>query len=214
MNLTEILAGEAIRFVPILPKGASLYGINLVRAFQQRYGFLTAPTTIEEFDLSRGVTFTHGYFREEFVIEKIQIYNNGLLVDAKTDTTICDNFIDDVIKWGINAGLRFGESNNVRGYFSSLEVELSKDISSVFDRFKTVGSRIGMCIAEYGGPATPFEGIGMTFWGNYPETTGPNTFKIERRAGKPFSANIYFSTAPLTTTDHLSVLKELEAAMP
>ena len=37
-------------------------------------------------------------------------------------------------------------------------------------------------------------------------------FIFERREGEPFSRNLYFSTAPLRTKDHLELLALLEKA--
>ncbi len=213
MELIEILSGEAIRFVSVgAAKGPKLYGINLVRAFQEKYGFLIAPKTIEEFDLSKGVTFTHGYFRDEFVIDKIQVFNNGLLVNGKLDTDVCDAFIDDVLDWGSIAALKFEQSTGLRIYNSALEINLTRDIAHTLDRYSSVGSHIGRMIAGYGGPDTPLEGSGLTLWGNY-QGSGPNPYKLERRVGKPFSSNAYFSAAPLTTQHHLEILREIETAI-
>jgi hypothetical protein len=42
---------------------------------------------------------------------------------------------------------------------------------------------------------------------------GPAIFSVERRADIPFSENIYFSSAPLRTSEHLDVVKEFEASL-
>jgi hypothetical protein len=39
----------------------------------------------------------------------------------------------------------------------------------------------------------------------------PNRFTLERRIGLPFSANVFFSQAPLKSGDHLALLEALEA---
>ena len=38
----------------------------------------------------------------------------------------------------------------------------------------------------------------------------PTAFTVERREGAPFRSNIYYSTSPLKTADHLNVLTRME----
>ncbi len=40
----------------------------------------------------------------------------------------------------------------------------------------------------------------------------PPIFSIERRSNLPFGENVYFSSAPLSTSEHLEMLDEVELA--
>ena len=35
---------------------------------------------LEEFDLAKGVTFLHGYFENKIVVDRFQVFRNGMLV--------------------------------------------------------------------------------------------------------------------------------------
>ena len=100
MKITSTPFAQAIRFGTLKPsKGNGLYGRNLVRAFEEKYGFLELPKTLGDFDVSKGITFLHGYFENRVVIDKAALYNNGILVETKSTTDDCVSIIDDLISW-------------------------------------------------------------------------------------------------------------------
>jgi hypothetical protein len=53
---------------------------------------------LADYDLSKGVTFLHGFFNNR-VIDRFQVFSNGILAEAKLDTDECDRFLDDLLKW-------------------------------------------------------------------------------------------------------------------
>jgi hypothetical protein len=53
---------------------------------------------LADYDLSKGVTFLHGFFNNR-VIDRFQVFSNGILAEAKLDTNECDRFLDDLLKW-------------------------------------------------------------------------------------------------------------------
>ena len=69
---------------------------------------------MEEFDISKGILFKHGYFDNKIVIDKLQIYNNGIVVDTKETTDDCVLIIKDVIAWAAkNANISFIENTTL-----------------------------------------------------------------------------------------------------
>ena len=59
-----------------------------------------------------------------------------------------------------------------------------------------------------------FQPFGLTI--GVDETQGaitPAFFTVERRAQVPFEENVYFSTAPVPTDDHMIILEKFEAAL-
>jgi hypothetical protein len=99
MKLSSIIVGNVIRLGKVSgPGGGTVYGLNLSKACEERYGFLQAPRVLADYDLSKGVTFLHGHF-DHRVIDKFQVFSNGIVAEAKLDTDECDRFLDDVLKW-------------------------------------------------------------------------------------------------------------------
>ena len=142
MRLERVLLGRAIRLMRISgPGGGEIYGINLARACEARYGFLQSPRTLEEFDLTKGVTFLHGYFQNRIVIDRFQVFQNGMLAEAKINTDECDAFLDDAVEWvkkegGIGA---IEETGSPRFYSSNLEVQGSFSLAEKLPQLNQIG---------------------------------------------------------------------------
>ena len=79
MELSSIILSQAIRFGKVTGIGGGvIYGLNLAKACEERYGFLQAPRVLADYDLNKGITFLHGYF-DKVVIDKLQVFPNGNL---------------------------------------------------------------------------------------------------------------------------------------
>jgi len=210
LNLIQILAGSAARFLTVPPLvGGKLFGIHLVRALESRYGFLVSPKNIEEFDLQKGIIFKGGYLHGKHIVSRVELYNNGIRVETSEGTVIADQFIDDLLGWlAFDAGIEISQSG-LKIYNSSMEVEMPVSFSHTFERLDNVGIQIGNFVNAYGGPDVRFETVGFVLWTQM-QNQGPGQFRIERRLEKPFEDNVFFSSAPLSTTDHLAALSALE----
>src|SRR5690242_3790829 len=105
MKLVNVLLGQAIRVLKISGQhGGNIYGLNLTKALEQRYGFLQGPRSLAEYDMTQGVTFLHGYFQNRIVIDRLQIFSTGLIAEGKIPTDECAAFLDDVVGWVQEAG--------------------------------------------------------------------------------------------------------------
>lgn len=215
MKVRTILQGQAIRFLRASNPMGNYYMPDVVKALRERYGFVQAPTTLQEFDAQKGITFQHGRFviknekgkREEIVIDKFQVFTDGLLVDTKVYTDDADKFLDDVIQWGVaEFGLKILDDPIKRAYLSSFEVECPDAELPPFP----LGKKIEECLRGYGQDALPFDTRSITVWYDTSVTVrpAPYAFIFARREGLPNSSNIYFSSAPLSTTDHHALLVE------
>jgi hypothetical protein len=209
MKIVSLKNGQAIRFMNVLPTtGQTLYGINLVRAFEKRYGFFQSPTTLDGFDLGKGVTFRHGIFNGQ-VIDRVQIYNNGILAEGAIPTNSCFDFISDVIEFATKeAGIEIQSiPQKAALYNSTLHVEYDVSFEKHLQSANFVSNILSEKLAKYGADAAIFELSGLIF------QSGVQTpFRVERLAGSPTGSNIYFTTAPLTTSDHEEVLIAIEDA--
>lgn len=199
-----------------------LYMPEAVKAVQEKYGFLQGPTTLQEFDSSKGVTFLHGTFappkprlpkgkgQNRIVIDRFQIYTNGVLVETKGFTEDADQFLDDVTQWAMEEfGITIHPNIPIRkAYLTNLEVEFPGAELPNFPLQKTLeGFLIG-----YGQTPSQFSTAGLTFHCDltHVQPPLPTAFQIIRREGVPYSSNLYYSTAPLSTQDHLLLLEDLD----
>lgn len=231
MKLLAVLFSQSMRFIRFANPMGTIYMPDAVKALQDRYGFIQVPTSLQEYDLTKGVAFSHGKFalqkrlslkgvEPEFksdviVIDKFQIYGNGMLAETKSFVESADLFIDDVIRWGTEKfGLRLLEDPPVRKLFmSQLEVKLDTPVlSSLVQQSNPITKQLSSYFKNYDIECPPFEINSFAF--HYDLTNcqapAPTAFNIERRAGHPYSSNVYFSGAPLTTRDHLDLLTILD----
>jgi hypothetical protein len=91
----------------------------------------------------------------------------------------------------------------VRGNFP-----IMSEISKITDH---VGTRISKLMGNYGMPReyTPF-GFSMSYDHGAGHRWNTSSFLLERRGGEPYDKGLYFSTAPLSTNDHLDLLHSLD----
>lgn len=207
MELRAILGTLVIRFVEADTENALKIApppFVFVRTIQDRYKFLQVPQSMEQYNFNNGVTFIGGVF-EQTVIDKLQIFEKGVVCDARAQSDLCDNFLDDLLSLLTDtSGIRFNEQSRI--YRSQLEVHSEFDISVAFSRLTKTGSFLSECLVKYGNPKLDFSTAGFKM-----QAEGfPAEFNFERRAGKPYSELTYFTSAPLKTADHLAFLDELE----
>jgi hypothetical protein len=215
MKLHQIVSSQAVRFVDqIEPENKSPRSPTpIVRAMEDRYGFVQVPRTLQEFNFNTGVTFLRGFFKHS-IIDRVQVYERGFLCEGTIHTDICDEFLDDLSMWAIEKFELPVKENALRTYFSQIEVVADLDIGAMFSKFLPIGRTIIQCLRSYGQQANKnFEISGLRMHGDItqPQQPPPAEFIFERRAGQPYDSKVYFSVAPLRSDDHMRVLNELEA---
>ena len=211
MKLINVLLGQAVRLGKISgPDGGSVYGLNLSKACEARYGFLQGPRVLADFDLSKGVTFLHGYFQNQYVIDRLQVYENGVLAEARLDTDVCEAFLDDLIEWVVSSGgIKFErESSAPRIYLSQLEMQSDVNLDECFARIAPMGRRIADVLRSYNQMTPDWAMSGLSFG-----TVGSGdavSFKFERREGSSAPPNAFFASARVRTKDHVHILDDME----
>jgi hypothetical protein len=208
MKLSSIIVSRVIRFGQVSgPGGGTVYGLNLSKACEERYGFLQAPRVLSDYDLSKGVTFLHGYFNNR-VIDKFQVFSHGIVAEAKLDTDECDRFLDDVLKWITErGGVEFASSDPSRFYNSQLEIQSDLELGRSFPKLAPFGRQLSDILRSYGQPVPDYECSGLSFGSSQNDTTG---FRFEGREGLNVPRGMFFSQARLRTSDHLRMLDTLE----
>lgn len=218
MKLREILVGQAIRFIRLQEPIGGIYIPEFVKAVQEQYKFVTVPKALADFDRAKGIKFEHGYFMLEdrkIVLDRVDIFNNGISVGTRAYTEDVDQFLDSVIEWSTKVmGMRQDASSPTEKLFlSNVEVEM-KNVLSTRSKFSdAVSKALAKQLSEYGIQAKPFETIGITMHFDSLNLSPPiaTNFKLERREGHEFGKDVFFSSAPLKTKDHLELLQQIEA---
>lgn len=215
MKLTDVTFGQSVRFLSVSgQEGGRVYGANLIRALEERYGFWESPKTVADYDMTKGVSFLHGFFNRRFVIDRFQVYTNGVVAEAKMSTEAIDEFLDDVIQWAqTEVGLNVTDESKGRAYNSNIEVFSEMNFTNLFPQFSMIGERITLMVKSYGVNTNNFEFSGVRLNTNNDMLPAPKplAFSFERREGNPYDSGLFFSSASLKTSDHISILSELES---
>jgi hypothetical protein len=215
MQLKSTMTSQTIRFfADVEPTFDVRSPVPLIRGLQDQYGFMQVPLTVAELDFKAGVTFLRGYYRGR-IIEKFQVYENGLLCEASEDTDLADDFLSEVLAWAIREHSLPVRETGVLAYISQLEVTSLIDLGSKFSSLNAVGSLLAQCLKEYGQPVSNYDvsGLRMHYDSMATPIPRPPHFVFERRVGQQYSTNEFFSSAPVRTKDHLKILDLLESAL-
>lgn len=214
--------GQAVRLFQVQGLTGRLYGPNLTRGFEEKFNFLEAPRTAAQYDGAKGIVFQHGVL-DGVVIDKFTLFNDGLVCETKVDTDFADRIIDEAILWAQGeAGIRIPAAlleHAGRIYLSRLVFEADLMLDQANKRFSKIGKAIAESIRAYGVTRVSdyaLAGVHLhTDGGSMPGGTSSQTpaFSFERQINQPFSARRYFSSAPLKTVDHVSILKALEESL-
>lgn len=226
MKLISIVLGQAVRLFKATNPIGGTYLPNVAAAFRERYGFMEVHSKVAEYDATKGITFGHGKFKvrttesterrvaEEIVIDSFQVFNDGLVVNTRALVEDADLFLDDVIAWFTGS---FGynildDPPTQRTYASHVEVTFQGSLVPLFNKIGILNKRITTALTRYGKVPPSYEVSGFSL---HCDTTKllspiPSAFTFERRAQHSYTSNLYFSSAPLKTSDHLKVLEELE----
>jgi hypothetical protein len=213
MQLNTFMASQAIRFIE---NDEVNYGkrspVPFIRKFEDKYGFAQVPRTLAELDPKTGVSFFRGFYKDK-VIDKFQIYENGLLCEAQEDNVLCDEFLDDVFDWLP----RFAGAPLVgitsRAYLSQMEVVFSGRLEEMVSGLTGIGALFAKALRGYGQVGVEeykISGLRMHYDSVMTPMPRSPEFTLERRAGHPHSSNVYFTSAPLQTKDHLEIIERLE----
>ncbi|MBR0855632.1 hypothetical protein [Bradyrhizobium liaoningense] len=216
MQLKSYLPSQAVRFLDASSEETSKRSpVPFLKEFEERYGFVQIPRTVAELDLQTGITFLRGFFKGK-VIEKFQIYHNGVLCEALDDTDFCDEVLDDIFSWAPKYFSEGGKLNvTARAYTSQMEVIAAPDVLSALDRFTKVGWMLSSMRNSYGQTAVPYLLSGFRLNSNPlagESLRGPD-FAFERRTGSDYSTGLYYTVAPLKTSDHWLTLEALQSIL-
>jgi hypothetical protein len=212
MELRKVIFGQAVQFVETGEPQGRRSPVPLIREMQDRYGFVEVPRRVVDLDFTAGVTFLQGYFRD-IMIDKFQVYNNGLLCEAAADNHQCAEFLDEILDWA-PPHFNVPVTKRMKAFQSKLEISSTKDIRATFAKFAEIGDSLARLLVGYGLHSPPYVAAGLVMQ-HEPQKDIPSNpnFEFTWRTDEPFEARVYYSSAPLRTKDHMEVLNLLEGLL-
>jgi hypothetical protein len=201
------------------PRGRNLYKV-IIPQLVQWYGFTEPKEPYDENHL--GVQFLNGEFSPtqdgrsgDLAGVSLTVYFNGVLAQTSTSTEDADRFIDQALARLAKEGLiafHLGFVKN-RRYQSEVLARAERHIKFP-DFAKFCSTLTKMAYPE--SKESAFSSTGIIF-DTDPEPLGIHRkrpqFSLERKIDVPWSENLYYSLAPLSTPEHAQALDELEGIL-
>ncbi len=188
---------------------------DIIQKISDKYRFVISPTTSDA--MKSSLEFQNGQLinnKRRYLIGFLGIYNDGVVVNS-LDTEHSELILNEICDWYWK---EFNFTNTItkvqKLYENQAVVEFDKRLKPFLDLlasfYKSYEKKIKKtysittsinlsrftCGADPASLKTPFKKL-------------PD-FTIERRLNSPHSENRFISSAPLSTKDHISLLKEFE----
>jgi hypothetical protein len=219
MKLIGVMQGYAtLRAAPeeYQPERGVVYD-ELIQVIVERYSFQGFPRFAPGTTPPPMLNFVGGKFSEgdlSFAISQLALYPHGIVVIA-TNTEQAEIVLKDlVIILNQKLGYRLVSLPSRKNLLSNVVVEFDRGLESYIDML----ARISYIINDARTGKPPFNIKRLAFGkSDVEQTIDPilavenSDFLIERRQGAPYEINRYFSSAPMSTSDHLRVLEQIEA---
>ena len=213
MELVQISLSKLIVLTNVTKLSGQIDIPIALEELANRYGFLSYPETFDEV-IAEKQEFQQGSF-DGIGINRLNVYNDGILIESQSDTDVLDAFFEDLVGWlkqDIKADLY--KTNQIdRMYESNVIVRTNDDALPVLRSLGSIGTLIGEKITTSGGPGAKFLPGGWILAPDPAETLRslrPIPFRFERRDASDFDLNLYFSAGSLRTKDHMEILTEIE----
>jgi hypothetical protein len=195
---------------------------DLIRFIGDTYQFIVRPQITSEIALAQHFTFQAGEFSkgdDKFAIAQLSILPNGDVITA-TSTDIAQMIMDDYIERLDNVlNFRFGSAKMQRFYLSSLVVEF--EAPGIAENIESMAKIESILNREIHRPEMPFKIKRLAF--GYGDVNAQQILSIdsieksdlvlERRSGEPYSNNRFYSSAPVSTSEHVRILNLIEQAL-
>jgi hypothetical protein len=196
-------------------EGGQIYLPDAIRDLANKYDFMEYP---KDFQSMKGVKigFVHGRF-QSFSIENFDVFGDGVVISSRVNSDVLDAFLIEILeyikdKWKSDIVNVFPRN---RLYESTLVFHSEKDVLRPLSMMSSIAKSVSDRLSALGGGEFAYEPLGLWLSADHAKIPSlrPTPFRIERREGVEFPANLYFSTAPLRTDDHLKVLQDWEDSL-
>jgi hypothetical protein len=195
------------------PRGLEI--LPMLDAIRDRYSFQVYPRTIEEANEQdpKGIVFAGGSFDIDggrYAIVKATMYGDGIVAESVLSTDFTEAFLADALSFlSGEFGLTYRpEMIHKKIYLSELVVHTEKSLNPLFSKLSGLGESLSRLTGQI------FEPTGFSFGIDTQATPArPVPFRLEREVNKGFDQGRYYSAAPLRTSEHEDLLRELEGML-
>lgn len=194
-------------------------GISFQDSFEKlgaRYQFSKFPRNLLDLNEQKALAFQVGTFVNSAKVPitvSFNVYNNGFVAETLSTTDDATEFLQDLTKWlAKEFDFAVPSGNNLhKGHLSQVGVELETSLSPLNPKIAAFVERLNAQFRSVDGKPKRFDIASVSFWTEeFGEPNAPSSFRLERKWGKQFTSNQYFSQAPLETRQHLDLLREFE----
>ncbi|MGI0080085.1 MAG: hypothetical protein ACRECH_10720, partial [Nitrososphaerales archaeon] len=217
MKRSSVVLARCIAFVEtydLSPDGRVFFP-DVVRELVARYEFQKFPKDYSEFDESKGIEFAEGR-RGKDVIWRLAIFNTGILIDTRLNTTLSREIVEEALLWAKEKfGLNYEPGMIKRcAYVSQVTFYSDGALDMLNPVLKRISNRVTEAVSEL--QQTRIEYQTTTFGIHHDPLNRKNGvagFIVAPRAETPLSEHKYFSEAPVPTDLHWDLLEELETTL-
>jgi hypothetical protein len=212
-RLIVSFAAEEIR-----PEGG-LDTPKFIRLTSERYTFVTSPNVAELKGDYNNLSFKTGTVHGDgktTVISEFILLAGAIVVDAFSSDD-AELFFKDIFAWATKEfGLRSPQNEIKKLFISNVIVEFERPVEKMITGLELISSMASQELAKHSNINEPAQFFRLAFNCD-PQRLPPNSirtdFIIERRTNSPYSANRFFCSGPLRTSDLLGFLERFEKAM-
>ena len=177
--------------------------------------FLPPASSTKAFLISIG-NFLSGTFLRNGVDLRVGLtrYNNGIQADTLSSTDDAEALLEDIREWvAVEHKVNITDDAILRrAYQSQLDVQMTRELQTVNPKLEQIARKLSAKATTLDGKPREFVSGGFNIVPNdVGDDFAPMPFRFERKWGKPFSENIYFSQAQLRTQEHIEILEEMES---
>ncbi len=149
----------------------------------------------------------------DLVIEKVIIYNGGIVVDTLASTEASEKILRGALHWTAEQfRLKVpSEALKRRAYISQLYFYSDAPLLKLQAAFAAVAKICSEQVAENFGQHLSYFPSTLTLQYDPSETqAGPAPFSIQRALSAPFQDKRFYSVAPVRTKIHVELIEHLE----
>lgn len=214
MKISAILLSRVLAFVDtadLRPTGG-LHAPEFVGEIAAQFEFQKVPSTLEEFNVQKGMEFLTGRIGGK-AIGKLVIWPNILIIEGRSNTTECKEMLTEILQWAKERFKLSYSPEMIKRYAYVSDVSFYSDATllTVSPALSYIANSCSAALSEIWQEPVDYRPISLKI-GHDPvlRQVGIAPFSIERLGTSRFSENKYFSEAPLPTDKHIEMLEQFE----
>ena len=196
------------------PRGLSFQ--EIIQKLSEKYRFSKAPKTIADVSSDKSFAFEFGTFvnsKKLPLAVTYKLFGDGMVADTWSSTDDSTEFMQELTSWAAHDyGFSIPDISEINiGYLSQINIESDLKLPSLTPKLVSFARMLESKVRAMDGKPRQFEIGGISFWTeDISKPSAPAPFRFEKKWAIPFSANQYFSQAPLPTQEHIKTVEELE----